>query len=331
MSLLSTLGLKPRAVVNESRGKQQAQRLLARLEQGAWHEVEQALAKSSEEGRDLLVRAIAEEENAVPAASRWVQAQPRCAMAQLLLGASLVVDAWKIRGGAYADDVDASAWEPFFRTLKEAEVPLQAAAALDANLADPFAWLIVAEVAGDGEDGKLKTLFRSAIARSSLHWGAHYGYFMATAEKWCGSHKEMFGFVRAVSRRSPKGRVLHCLVAVAYCEYALAAGANGREAIRTQQCAAEVAAALYAWLDAGPATLEEKLLDLGGGLADLALNHFAVACYLCGAVREARLLVDALRGEIHVLPWAWIAEGPRERSDPGFVHDRVMRELARYR
>ena len=55
MSLLSTLGLKPRAVVNESRGKQQAQRLLARLEQGAWHEVEQALAKSSEEGRDLLV------------------------------------------------------------------------------------------------------------------------------------------------------------------------------------------------------------------------------------------------------------------------------------
>lgn len=54
-----------------------------------------------------------------------------------------------------------------------------------------------------------------------------------------------------------------------------------------------------------------------------------MACYLCGAAREARLLVDALRGGIHVVPWAWIAEGPRERSEPGFVHDRVMRELAR--
>ncbi|MGJ7915805.1 hypothetical protein ACI48D_10055 [Massilia sp. LXY-6] len=77
----------------------------------------------------------------------------------------------------------------------------------------------------------------------------------------------MFSFVRAVTRRSPKGRALHALV--------------------------------------------------------------AVACYLCGAAREANKLLDALRGEIHVLPWAWIAEGPRERSDPGFVHDRIRRELAR--
>jgi len=122
---------------------------------------------------------------------------------------------------------------------------------------------------------------------------------MAIAEKWCGSHKEMFGFVRAVSRRSPRGQ---------------GAVLPGRGGV-LRACAAEVTAALYAWLDAGPATLEETRLDLGGG----------VACYLCGAVREARFLVAALRGEIHVLPWAWIAEGPRERSEPGFMHDRILR------
>lgn len=71
---------------------------------------------------------------------------------------------------------------------------------------------------------------------------------------------------------------------------------------RTSQCAAEVAAALYAWLDATPTTLEEKLLELGGGVADLALNHFAAACYLCGAVKEASFLLDAPRGEIHAIP-----------------------------
>lgn len=47
------------------------------------------------------------------------------------------------------------------------------------------------------------------------------------------------------------------------------------------------------------------------------------------AASKARLLLGALRGEIHAVPWAWSAEGPRERGEPGFVHDRVMRELAR--
>lgn len=329
MSLLATLGLKPHATVNESRGQQHAVRLLAKLEQGAWHEVEQALARSSEEGRELLVRAIADEENAVPAASRWVQAQPRCALAQLLLGASLVADAWKIRGGAYAEDVDAGAWEPFFRTLKEAETPLQASAGLDTALADPYAWLIVAEVGGEGEDDKLRTLFRSAIARSSLHWGAHYSYFMATTEKWGGSHKEMFGFARAVSKRSPKGRALHALLAAAYCEYALATGPKAGDTIRTPQCAAELRAALYAWLDTTPDRLEARLAEVADGVGELAMNHFAVACYLVGANAEAKILLEALRGEIQSIPWAWIADGPRERSDPGFVHDRVKRELGR--
>jgi hypothetical protein len=329
MSLLSALGLKPRAIVNDSRNKQLAQRQLARLEQGAWFDVEQALTKASEEGRWLLLRGIADEKDAVPAASRWVQAQPRCAMAQLLLGACLVVDAWKIRGGAYAEEVDGNAWDAFFRTLKEAEAPLQAAADLDTTLADPYAWLIIAEVGGEGEGDKLKTLFRAATARTSLHWGAHHSYFMATTAKWGGSHEDMFSFVRAVSQHSPKGTVLHCLVAVAYCEYALAAMPAEHAAIRTPQCAAEVRTALYAWLDATPDTLEEKLRALGGGMADLALNHFTVACYLCGAKAEGKLLLAALRREIHTVPWAWIAEGARERSDLGYVHDRVARELAR--
>jgi hypothetical protein len=152
--------------------------------------------------------------------------------------------------------------------LDEAKAPLQAAADLDKTSADPYAWLIHAELGGDavrgsGERDKVKSLFRAAIGRSPLHWPAHYKYFVATTEKWGGSHSEMFGFVRAVSSRSPRGNLVHCLVAQAYTEYALAAGAQGRQAIRTRQCALEVAAALYAWLDAGPATLAEKLLRAG--------------------------------------------------------------------
>ena len=329
MSLLAALGLKPRATVNDHRSRQHAQRLFARLEQGSWTEVEHALATGSEEHRELLLSGIADQAGAVAVATRWVQAAPRCAMAPLLLGAGLVSEAWQIRGSAHARQVDIGAWAPLQQRLEQAVPPLQAAAELDPALADAHGWLIAAEACGDGDWERIKGLFRAAIARSPLHWGVHYRYFMATTEKWCGSHKEMFGFARTVTALGPKGSPLHCLLAAACCEYALAQGEAARATLRTRQCAAEIRAALYAWLDTNPANLQHRLPALDGGVADLALNHFAVACYLCGAAAEARILLDALRGQIHTIPWAWIAAGMRERSDTGFVHDRVRHELAR--
>jgi hypothetical protein len=330
MSLLTSLGLKPRARVNDDRRHQTAARLLSKLEQSAWRDLEEELSKASDEYRERLIYGIANFDGAVPLVSRWLEARPHCALAHTVLGASLVVGGWKIRGGAYAGQVDESAGAPFLKMLDDAKAPLQAAADLDKTSADPYAWLIHAELGAvrrSGTRDTVKSLFRAAVGRSPLHWPAHYKYFVATTQAWGGSHEEMFGFVRAVSNRSPKGNLVHCLVAQAYTEYALAAGPEGRQAIRTRQCASEVATALYAWLDASPSTLVEKLLRAGSPFADHALNHFAVACYLCGAHQEAKSVIDALRNEIQTVPWVWIADGARERSDPGFVHDRVRREL----
>jgi hypothetical protein len=327
MSLLTSLGLKPHARVNDDRRHQTAARLLSKLEQGAWQELEQELAKASDEYRERLIYGIANFDGAMPLVTRWLDMRPRCALAHTVLGATLVVGGWKIRGGAYAEQVDERAWAPFLKMLDDAKGPLQTAADLDKTSADPYAWLIHAELGGDPARDKVKSLFRAAIGRSPLHWPAHYKYFVATTEKWGGSHSEMFGFVRAVSGRSPRGNLVHCLVAQAYTEYALAAGPEGRQAIHTRQCASEVSNALYAWLDATPATLVEKLLRAGSPFADHALNHFAVACYLCGAWQEAKSVLEALRNEIQTVPWVWIADGARERNDPGFVHDRVRKEL----
>ena len=332
MSLLTSLGLKPHAVVNDDRRHQTAARLLSKLEQGAWQELEAELAKASDEYRERLIYGIANFDGAMRLVSRWMEARPRSALAHTVLGASLVVGGWKIRGGAYAGQAGQDAPAPFLKMLDDARAPLQAAADLDKTSADPYAWLIHAELGGEaaarsGAQDRVKSLFRAAIGRSPLHWPAHYKYFVATTEKCGGSHAEMFGFVRAVSSRSPRGNLVHCLVAQAYTEYALAAGPQGREAIRTRQCAQEVSSALYAWLDASPVTLTEKLVRAGSAFADHALNHFAVACYLCGAHPEAKAVLDALRNEIQTVPWLWIADGAREQGDPGFVHDRVRREL----
>jgi hypothetical protein len=334
MSLLTSLGIKPHARVNDDRRHQTAARLLSKLEQGAWQELEAELAKASDEYRERLIYGIANFDGAVPLVSRWAVIRPRSALAHTILGASLVVGGWKIRGGTYAEQVGEEAWAPFLKMQDDARAPLQAAADLDKTSADPYAWLIYAELGGDavrqsGARDRVKSLFRAAIGRSPWHWPAHYRYFVATTEKWGGSHAEMFDFVRAVAGRTPRGNLLHCLVAQAYTEYALAAGPQGRQEIRTGQCAQEVSKALYAWLDAVPATLVEKLLRAGSAFADHALNHFAVACYLCGAHEEAKAVLAALRNEIQTVPWAWIADGAREQADPGFVHDRVRRELQR--
>lgn len=327
MTLLSSLGLRPRAAVNDTRAQVSGARLLARVESGTYHEVEQYLASATDENRERLIYGFACGEGAVPAASRWAQAMRGSSLAHTVLGASLIISGWKIRGDGYADHVDSDAWKPFLESLGRAEEPLLIAADLDKSSADPLAWLIHAEVGGDGDRKKLENLFSAATSRSPLHWPAHYKFFASTTAKWGGSHKEMFAFARTASARAPRGSLLHCLIPAAYCEYRLDAGENARKTIRTRQCALEVRSALHAWLDASDDSLTERLDDVGGGFSDYGLNHFAVACYLCGADREAREVIGALREEIETVPWAWIANGTRERSSPGFVHDRVKREL----
>jgi hypothetical protein len=329
MPLLAILGLKPHAVVNDERTAQTAARLLSRLEQGVWDEAEQHLANTSDESREHLLLACGQADKAVALAKRWTEACPGSARARLLLGASLVVNGWRLRGGGDADDVKADAWAPFLDALKNAEAPLHAAAQLDKSSADAYAWLMAAEIGAGGAREKLQSLFRAAIARTPLHWPAHYRYFMAATEKWGGSHKDMFSFARTAARRAPRKHPIHCLIAAAYCEYAQTIGSEARRTVQTPQCAREVADALHAWLEADASNLGEKLLDTGGAFAGFGLNHFAVACYLTGAHAEGREVMAALRGEIETLPWLWIADGVRERKDLGFVHDRVKRELER--
>jgi hypothetical protein len=328
-SLVASLGLKPHAVVDDERTVQTAARLLSRLEHGAWDEAEEQLANASDEGREQLLYACGQADKTLALARRWTEARPGSARARLLLGASLVVGGWLMRGGSDAGGVDAEALAPYLDALKEAEAPLHASAHLDKRSADAYAWLMAAEIGAGGAREKLQSLFRAAIARSPLHWPAHYRYFMATTEKWGGSHKDMFSFARTAARRAPRKHPIHCLVASAYCQYALALGSEARRTVQTPQCAREVADALYAWLDADASSLGDRLLGLGGASAAFGLNHFAVACYLTGARAEGREVIAALRGEIETLPWIWIADGARERNDPGFVHDRVKRELGR--
>lgn len=329
MSILSSLGLVPKAKVIDDVPPPSLSRLLRQVADGAFQEADKLLLAASDENRERLIYAFAQQDDAVALAQQWVRNGRGAANAHTLLGASLISSAWNVRGGAYADDVEADAWQPFHDGLDRAAEPLLAATRLDTAAADAFGWLIVAEVGKGGDRDLVDHYFSQANARVPLHWPTYYKYFMATTDKWGGSHKEMFRFAQKSAETAPRGSTIHSLMALAYCEYALALEGEIYTQVRSASHAARISAALYAWLDASPATLEYKINDLSSGFAALGLNHFAVACYLCGANPEARALVAALNGEITSVPWAWIADGMREERHFGFVHDRVQRDLLR--
>ncbi|WP_298213187.1 hypothetical protein [Acidovorax sp.] len=329
MSLLKLIGLKPHAVVAGNSAQAASQRLVRKVEQGAYEEAELMLSSANDESRERLIYGFGVSSGSVPLAATWAKACSRSSLAHTVLGASLITTGWNIRGSSYAKDVDSAAWKPFLDSLKDAKEPLHIAARLDSASADPYAWLIHAELGGDASREHLSRLFSEAISRAPLHWPAHYKYFTATTQKWGGSHREMFKFSQEASRHAPRGSIIHSLVASSYNEYVLAHGRDGLKKIRSKEHADKVSAALYAWLDANPSTLGQKLENPNGSFFGYGLNQFAVACYACGATNEAKETISALNGEIETIPWVWIANGLRERMNPGFVHDRIVRDLGK--
>jgi len=329
MSILSIFGLTPKAAVIDDVVTPSASQLLKHVIAGSYQEAERQLLSASDEERERRLRTFSQHDDAVDLAQQWVRSRSDLSIAHTVLGASLIGKAWKIRGSAYGSNVDPGAVEPFFDLINSAPQSLLKAASLDAGTADPFAWLILAEVRRGGDRDLIDQYFAQATARVPMHWPTYFRYFMVTTEKWGGSHERMFRFAQESAEQAPRGSAIHFLVALAYCEHALTLEANTVGQLRNASHADRVSTALYAWLNATPATLEEKLHQPGDGFRAVGLNHFAVACYLCGASKEAKALVAALERKIMPVPWAWIAEGRREGIHLGFVHDRVQRELAR--
>ena len=103
-NLLSAIGLKPRSAVVDNSAQASSRRLAQRLEQGAHQEAELLLSNASDENRERLIYGFASGSNSVPLAARWTTACSASSLAHTVLGASLIVTGWKIRGDSHADD-----------------------------------------------------------------------------------------------------------------------------------------------------------------------------------------------------------------------------------
>jgi len=202
MSILSFLGLIPKAVVVEDVPPPSLTRLLKHVADGAYPEAGKLVLSVGDDNRERLIHSFSLRDEAIALAQQWVRSCSGSSISHTFLGACMIRHAWKIRGSARASSVSAHAWQPFWNGLDNAAAPLLEAARLDAATADPFAWLILAEVGKGGDRDLVDTYLAQATARVPLHWPTYYKYFMATTEKWVAATRRCF----ALPRKARKGR-----------------------------------------------------------------------------------------------------------------------------
>jgi hypothetical protein len=156
---------------------------------------------------------------------KWHAAAPQDAGANLVRGIVQMGYAWEARGQGYADDVTEEAWAVFHGRLAEAEEFLQEAARRDPSDAAPWAYLALSARGLGLEPPEIRRRYDEARRRDPQGWSAARFALESLAEKWSGTHEEMFAFAREAAAAGGDGSGLHALVPLAHHERWLFLGA----------------------------------------------------------------------------------------------------------
>lgn len=336
MSLLQLLRLKPYGKINNYYEKQYVGRFIERLESQNYKEIKHLLNSSSSIVRYNLLRGIAKSKNGLRLAQRWVKVQDASPEAHLLLGVCYILEGWDIRGSDYINTSSKDKLKKFHEFLEKAEQQFLRVMSLDDTNADAYGGMIQIHYNKGFILEDIYPLFEQGIIREADNFSCVNGYFLATTEKWCGSHDDMFSFVSSAVSQASLSSYTNILMARAYNELALSEYgivkyklSKLKKNMRNVDFAADVVSALYQWLEAGSSNIEQKLAqktdDAGGKFC--ALNHFATSLYWTGALEEAKLVIKALHGEIMEDPWCFYPSLNRDHVQPTFVYDRICKDL----
>jgi hypothetical protein len=200
-------------------GDPEALELRKELTGEEFHKTHSALASASALDREFLTSLLTEGYfGSLKALGRWVDAFPTSAVPLSFRGRHHIVLAWRARGDDVADSVSRRGWTKFFEHLESAESDLQRACELDPT--DPTPWtgrLITARGLELGTEELLRR-WEEVERRSPELLPAASLVLQGLAEKWGGSHAQMFDFARSRSEAAPDGSPMHALVAMAHIE-----------------------------------------------------------------------------------------------------------------
>lgn len=146
----------------------------------------------------------------------WCRCEPLSPDPWLLRGRARIAWAWEARTAGRAEDVTEEGWRLFFLRLSLARRDLLWAAERLPADPTPYVHLIRIHMGGGTGTEEIYRLLGEATARLSTHFEAYLAAQLSLAEKWQGSHDEMFGFARASVERAAVDNDLAALMANAH-------------------------------------------------------------------------------------------------------------------
>jgi hypothetical protein len=213
-----------------------------------------------------------------------------------LVAAELEIDrAWEIRTAARARYVSREQFQAFHTVLRDAIPVLRTAA--DLNPGDPVPWrVLIAHAMGLGAS---REVFDEYLARGREadphHVGLHSRAVQYLAQKWYGSHEEMFAFAESVAAGAAEGSPLRGLPLHAVTEYALEHEAGiGKGPVAWSRIEGHVEAGL---------DLSARF-EPGDRRAAGFRNHLALALIRSGREAEALATFRLIGTDARTFPWA---------------------------
>ncbi|MDX3613244.1 hypothetical protein OG920_02180 [Streptomyces europaeiscabiei] len=217
-----------------------------------------------------------------------------------LVAAELEIDrAWEIRTAARARHVSQEQFQAFRAVLRDAAPVLRTAA--DLNPGDPVPWRIhIAHAMGLGAP---RDVFDEYLARGREahphHVGLHARAVQYLAEKWYGSHPEMFEFTESAAAAAPDGSPLRGLPLHAVTEYALDHKAGiGKGPVAWSRIEGHVEAGLEL----------SAAFEPGDRRAAGFRNHLALALIRSGREAEALEVFRLIGTDARTFPWAYLGD-----------------------
>lgn len=123
--------------------------------------------------------------------NQWIAASPKSPAAHLARAQLLVTHAWTLRGGGWAKDVPAGAWQPFHEYMTQAEQYLlehKAVAGADPNW---YGLMFKVAAAQQWDRDKYERLLQEALSQAPTYYQNYFDALDYLLPKWGGNAAEI--------------------------------------------------------------------------------------------------------------------------------------------
>lgn len=324
--IMRKIGLGPRIEANGWLNNPKAIQLRHQFKKNNFGLIEESLSSingKNEELYSLLISALRQFSGNPRFIDEYVKKYPNSVHANIISGSNKIHWAWEARTGNYAEEVADKQWKHFFDRLEQAQNLLNRAVYIDSSNAEAYSYLIKTAMGMGAAQSELFTLFSVLKMKSPNHLIGHSHMLYALTEKWGGSDEDMFSFARNTFTQATPGSSLGALIAQAHIEKWSDIEDEDDELACTYISSSDVKEEL---LQAFNQSINHKNYQYNV-LTPMFAGIFAMAFYLSGNYKMARINCAKLTKGLSEYPWYYLNETEKDTLNAGYVLDRVIKKI----